>query len=118
MRLSLRFLVPLFVALSLLAYIVVPQVDALTVRWFVRDLDSRAQLAAGPLADQLSELIPQQAQARITTLLNRVTQNERLYAIAYCDQSQRIAYRSSNLPPAVGCVGGQSGVYAGLTSIQ
>ena len=103
MRLSLRFLVPLFVALSLLAYVVVPQVDALTVRWFVRDLDSRAQLAAAPLADQLSELIPQKAQGRITTLLDSVTQNERLYAIAYCDQTQRIAYKSSHLPQAIGC---------------
>ena len=46
MRLSLRFLVPLILALALLAYFVVPQVDALTLRWFVRDLDSRAQLAA------------------------------------------------------------------------
>ena len=101
MRLSLRFLVPLFVALALLAYIVVPQVDALTVRWFVRDLDSRAQLAAAPLADQLSELIPQKAQARITTLLNSVTQNERLYAIAYCDPARHIAYKSNNLPQAI-----------------
>ena len=43
MRLSLRFLIPLIAALALLAYFVVPQIDALTVRWFVRDLDSRAR---------------------------------------------------------------------------
>ncbi len=103
MRLSLRFLVPLFLALAFLAYIVVPQVDALTVRWFVRDLDSRAQLAAAPLADQLAELIPQQAQGRIVTLLNSVTQNERLYAIAYCNGAEHIAYRSANLPTAITC---------------
>ena len=106
MRLSLRFLVPLIAALALLAYIVVPQVDALTVRWFVRDLDSRAQLAAGPLGDQLAELVPQQADGRITSLLNSVTQNERLYAIAFCDRWQRIAYRTANLPPVIGCVEG------------
>ena len=103
MRLSLRFLLPLVAALALLAYIVVPQVDALTLRWFVRDLDSRAQLAADPLAGQLAELIPQKANARITALLNGVTQNERLYAIAYCDAEDRVAYRSANLPPAIGC---------------
>ncbi len=106
MRLSLRFLVPLIAALTLLAYIVVPQVDALTVRWFVRDLDSRAQLAAAPLADQLGELIPQQANGRITSLLNSVTQSERLYAIAYCDVNRRIAYRSANLPSTIGCLPG------------
>ncbi len=103
MRLSLRFLVPLIAALALLAYFVVPQIDAWTVRWFVRDLDSRAQLAAGPLGDQLAELVPQQAQARITALLDSVTQNERLYAIAFCDRANHIAYRSANLPTTVGC---------------
>ena len=106
MRLSLRFLVPLIAALTLLAYIVVPQVDALTERWFVRDLDSRAQLAAAPLADQLGELIPQHADARITTLLDSVTQNERLYAIAYCDSTGKIAYRSALLPATIGCLPG------------
>ncbi len=104
MRLSLRFLVPLIAALALLAYFVVPQIDALTVRWFVRDLDSRAQLAAGPLADQLAELVPERANQKITALLNSVTQNERLYAIAFCDRTNRIAYRSANLPAEVGCL--------------
>ena len=103
MRLSLRFLVPLFAVLAILAYFVVPQVDALTFRWFVRDLDASAQRAAAPLAEQLAELIPQQAPARINALLNNVSQNEHLYAIAYCDGSRRIAYRSNNLPPSVGC---------------
>ncbi len=104
MRLSLRFLVPLIAALALLAYFVVPQIDALTVRWFVRDLDSRAQLAAAPLSDQLAELVPERANQKITTLLNSVTQNERLYAIAFCDRTNRVAYRSANLPTEVGCM--------------
>jgi trehalose-6-phosphate synthase len=106
MRLSLRFLVPLIAALALLAYIVVPQVDAFAIRLFIRDLDSRVKTAAVPLGEQLSELVPQQAHARITALLNSVTQNERLYAIAYCDRNDHIAYRSSNLPSAIGCVEG------------
>ncbi len=42
MRLSLRFLIPLLVALALFAYAAVPLVDTLTTRWFVRDLDMRS----------------------------------------------------------------------------
>jgi trehalose 6-phosphate synthase len=103
MRLSLRFVVPLFVVLALLAYIVVPQVDALTGRWFVRDLDASAQRAAAPLANQLSELVPAHAASGISALLNNVTQNERLYAIAYCEQSSRPTYRSANFPATIGC---------------
>jgi trehalose-6-phosphate synthase len=104
MRLSLRFLVPLVLALATLAYFVVPQVDAWTLRWFVRDLDTRAQVVAGSLADQLAELIPQQANARINGLLNSVTTNERMYAIAYCDKAEHIAYRTANLPASIGCL--------------
>lgn len=40
MRLSLRFVIPLLLALAAFAYVAVPLVDKLTVRWFVRDLDT------------------------------------------------------------------------------
>ena len=43
MRLTLRFLIPLLIALALFAYAAVPLVDTLTTRWFVRDLDIRSQ---------------------------------------------------------------------------
>ena len=39
MRLSLRFIIPLLVVIAAFAYAVVPLVDKLTLRWFVRDLD-------------------------------------------------------------------------------
>ena len=42
-RLSLRFVMPLAVAIALFAYAVVPLVDNLTLRWFVKDLDIRSQ---------------------------------------------------------------------------
>ena len=103
MRLSLRFVVPLIAALVLLAYIVVPQVERLTVHWNVLDLDSHAQRTAVPLAEQLVEQLPQASPGRINALLNGVAQSERLYAIGYCDAAGRVAYRSSNLPSAIGC---------------
>ena len=46
MRLSLRFIIPLLLALAVLAYAMQPLVDNLTVRWFTRDLDIRANLIA------------------------------------------------------------------------
>ncbi len=104
MRLSLRFLVPLIVALALLALVIVPQVEALTLRWNLRDLDSRVQSAAGRLTDQLAEPLAADSAGRVNALLNAVTQNERLYAIGYCDSRQRLAFRSTNLPARVGCV--------------
>ncbi len=44
MRLSLRFLLPLALVLAGLAYAVIPLVDTLTLKWFVRDLESRSEL--------------------------------------------------------------------------
>jgi trehalose 6-phosphate synthase len=109
MRLSLRFLFPLIAALALLAYIVVPQVDARNLRWFVRDLDSSAQRAAGPLREQLADLIPEQNAGRINALLNSTAQNDRLFAIGYCDAGgARVLYRSSNLPSVIGCTASSS----------
>ena len=55
MRLSLRFIIPLMLALAAIAYSVVPLVDQLTLRWFVRDLDIRAELVANSLQEPLQE---------------------------------------------------------------
>lgn len=50
MRLSLRFIVPLTLALAAIVYAVVPLVDGLTLRWFVRDVDMRSKPAADAFA--------------------------------------------------------------------
>jgi hypothetical protein len=55
MRLSLRFILPLLAALAALAYAVVPLVDRLTVRWFIRDLDVRARLVANTASDPITD---------------------------------------------------------------
>src|ERR1041385_6951499 len=46
MRLSLRFVIPLLVALAGFAYAALPLVDKLMLRWFSRDLEVRANLIA------------------------------------------------------------------------
>ena len=40
MRLSLRFILPLAIALAAIAYAVIPLVDRFTLQWFVRDLET------------------------------------------------------------------------------
>lgn len=57
--LGLRFVIPLTIALTLLAYAVMPVVEELNLRWFVRDLDSRAQLITSALQEPLVELLKQ-----------------------------------------------------------
>ena len=52
-RLSIRFILPLALALGLFAYAVVPLVDDMTLRWFVRDLDARSQMVSSALHETL-----------------------------------------------------------------
>ncbi|MEO7362726.1 MAG: trehalose-6-phosphate synthase [Gemmatimonadaceae bacterium] len=84
MRLSLRFIVPLFIALAALAYGLAPLVDSTVLQWFVRDLDLRANLIANAVQEPLRPLLETGNKTRISTFFTRLTQDERLYAVGYC----------------------------------
>jgi len=108
MRRSLRFLVPLALALAAIAYAVVPLVDELTLRWFVRDLDIRARLVATAVEEPLVELLTDQTRDRIRVqrvhaFLTRVIKDERLFALGYCDAFGARLYRTELLPSEVRC---------------
>ncbi|MCK7502397.1 MAG: hypothetical protein MZW92_80435 [Comamonadaceae bacterium] len=98
MRLSLRFIIPLFLALAGVAYALVPLVDQLTLKWFVRDLDIRVdpgrEHRAGTAAGDVSPAAPR---PRMIRFFNKIIQDERLYAIGYCESASRPA-RSPRRP--------------------
>jgi hypothetical protein len=75
MRLSLRFIIPLVLALAVIAYAIVPLVDQLTVRWFVRDLDIRSALVANTVQEQLQELVQNGTKAKMLRFFNKLTQD-------------------------------------------
>lgn len=103
LRLSLRFVLPLAVAITILAYVTVPLVDQLTLRWFVRDLDIRSRFIAATLQEPLVDLLGQENKAKINRLLQRSIQDERLFALGYCSKEGKLLYRTSTLPSSLGC---------------
>jgi trehalose 6-phosphate synthase len=103
LKLSLRFVLPLVAALGLLAFAVVPLVDKLTLRWSVRDMDMRSQLITGTLQEPLLELLPQKDRQKINRLLQRATLNERLLAVGFCNQEQKLVYRTPAFPVDISC---------------
>jgi trehalose 6-phosphate synthase len=103
LRLSLRFILPLTLVISLFAYIVVPLMDNLTVRWFVRDLDIRSQLLASTLQEPLLDYVPQKSKKRISELFDRAIQDERLYALGFCDNNGTLLYKTATYPDSIGC---------------
>ncbi len=103
MRLSLRFILPLIVVLAAIAYTVAPLVDQFTLRWFVRDLDMRAALIANTVQDPLQEQMAAGKKAKIGEFFNRITQDERLFAIGYCATPESTPLSSRSLPTEIHC---------------
>ncbi len=108
MRLTLRLIVPLAIGLAGIAWAVVPLVDELTLKWFVRDLDIRAQLVASTMEEPLGDLLQDRVrdrvkEQRIKTYLDRISLDERLYGIGFCETSGTLTYRTHGFPADVGC---------------
>ncbi|MFS8084149.1 MAG: alpha,alpha-trehalose-phosphate synthase (UDP-forming) [Acidobacteriota bacterium] len=103
MRLSLRFLVPLMLALAAFAWVAVPLSDALMRRWAARDLDMRASDIATTVAEQLSGLIEAGSAPDIATLLNRMTRDDRLYAVGLCLDPGKDPVATPTFPRTIRC---------------
>ena len=103
MRLSLRFVIPLVVVLAALAYSVMPLVDKLTVRWFVRDLNLRANLVANTIDGPLQSLVAANDTVAIRRFFSRITQDERMYAIGVCPGASNEPIATETLPPEITC---------------
>src|SRR5438093_12180169 len=108
MRLSLRFILPLTVVLALIAYAVVPLVDTLTFKWFVRDLDMRSKLIASTMEAPLAELVPTESRGKILAYFHRITRDERLFAIGFCELHGRLLYKTQTFPTEITCEGATS----------
>lgn len=103
MRLSLRFILPLLLVLGLVAYAVVPLVDALTLKWFSRDLDIRTQLISSAVRDSVTASIQDGSVASITRLFGRMIQDERLYAVGLCNSKNQVTVKTQTFPDALTC---------------
>ncbi|MEO8080970.1 MAG: trehalose-6-phosphate synthase [Caldimonas sp.] len=102
-NLQLRFLVPLVVTLVAAAYIALPVMDRLTLRWFARDLSSRGALVTNALSDSIGANLPDANNGRLKTLFDRAVQDERLFAIALCSLDGTMLERTAGFPDTLDC---------------
>ncbi|HJS76168.1 MAG TPA: trehalose-6-phosphate synthase [Burkholderiales bacterium] len=107
--LSLRFVVPLALALAAIAYAVVPVVDRLTFQWFVRDLDMRGAVILQTAQDPLVELLQsgRGARERVLRYFDRMAEGQRIFALGFCDPKGKLMYATRVFPEAVRCAGGE-----------
>ena len=103
LRLQLRFLAPLVVTLIAAAYLAVPLMDEVTLRWFSRDLSSRGLLLATALSDSLAAALAEGRSERLLPLLQRTARDERLFAIALCSPDGRLLQQTDRYPEKLDC---------------
>ncbi len=103
MRLQLRFLLPLIGVLIGAAYLAVPLMDQVTLRWFSRDLNSRSALLANALSDSVATAIAAGDLSRLRPLFDRTAQDERLFAIALCSGDGEILQTTDRFPVGLTC---------------
>ncbi|MEO7457332.1 MAG: trehalose-6-phosphate synthase [Gemmatimonadaceae bacterium] len=102
MKLSLRFIIPLLAVLAALAAAVLPLADRLTQQWFAKDLELRATLIARTIDEPLQRLAFEGDSVAMRNYFARITQDERLFAIAYCGVDAPII-GTPRLPEGVRC---------------
>ncbi len=91
------------IVLAVIAYGVVPVVDSLELKWFIRDLDMRSKLMVGTMEGPLADLLASNSAGKISTYFTRIIQDERLYALGFCDPENRLLYETQAFPEDVTC---------------
>jgi hypothetical protein len=102
-RLQLRFLLPLAGTLLLAAWLAMPLMDQVTLRWFSRDLSSRGALVANALSESVAQALADGRPQRLQPLFARAVQDERLLAIGLCGDDDRLLQHTAAFPDALGC---------------
>jgi trehalose 6-phosphate synthase len=103
LRLSLRFIIPLLLALAAVAWGILPLVERLTFQWFIRDLDIRASLIANTAQDPLEDLLRTDNRARLLQFFTRITRDERVFAIGYCATPDALPVATAAMPATIDC---------------
>jgi trehalose 6-phosphate synthase len=103
-RLQLRFLLPLLLTLVAAAYLAVPLMDQVTLRWFSRDLNSRGVLVSNALSDSVAEALAANRPERLRPLFDRAVQDERLVAVGLCSPGGVLVQSTDSFPRGLSCV--------------
>jgi trehalose 6-phosphate synthase len=108
LRLQIRFLVPLVLTLAAAAYLALPLLDALTLRWFARDLTLRGAMVTSAMSESLAQALEAGGKTRIERLFTGAVQDERLLGLGLCSLQGVLLERSALFPQNVTCAQAQA----------
>ncbi|KGM40050.1 alpha,alpha-trehalose-phosphate synthase [Aquabacterium sp. NJ1] len=102
-RLQLRFLLPLLAILLAAAFVALPLMDRLTLRWFARDLNIRGELISNTLSDSILDASVDGKSNKLQALFDRAAQDERLVAIGLCGADGSLLLKTPAYPSSLDC---------------
>lgn len=104
MRLTIRFVVPLAIAITLIAYGVMPLVETLIFHWYERDLDMRSSSLSNAIStDSLVPLLESDSKNKISSAFKKILKDERIYAVGFCNDDGQLQYETENFPKEIHC---------------
>ena len=106
MKLILKFVIPLIIVLGIIGAMMVPVMDLVTQRWFIKDLELRSQLVANTLQESLQPMLltkGRERKSKIQALLDKVAQDERILAMGYCDANNVLEFKTILFPVDLTC---------------
>jgi trehalose 6-phosphate synthase len=83
--------------------IVPPFAASLIERWSQSDVESRSVLAFNSALDDFTALLEEHNSKRIVALFDRMSLDEQLLAVGYCDQSGTLVYKTKDMPKSFTC---------------
>lgn len=98
-----RFLVPVAIAVSLVAVFGVPYLDRVLADWFRADVQLRARLVMSSIEAPLEGLLQGDDRAPVARYLNQLASDERLLGVMICRDDGRALIRTTAWPREVGC---------------
>lgn len=102
--LTLRFILPLLLALSTLAIVTTPLTENFVAKWFRRDVELRSQLIFQSVEYTLREFLSERRkQIDYQKIFNKIAQDERVLGIGLCSVNSEFIGRSSQLPATITC---------------
>lgn len=107
MRFALRFILPLLLVIAVIALGLSPLVNTLMNTWWMRDLDIRARLVGTTIEGSLSEILVggenTAVQRKAHAFMKKVTQDERLLALGYCNPKGELKFHTELFPSTITC---------------
>ncbi len=100
---SLRFILPLALILGLFALALLPLVDELTQRWFLRDLKTRSQMVAAALSEPARIALLSQDGGLFRLPFESELRNGHVLAFGLCNTNGQLLYRSDPTLKTLDC---------------